>query len=451
MLTIKSEGSGRFCDGHSRRNFIKIGGLSGLAAGGVSLPQLLAAEGATNGKLGHKAIINIFLPGGPPHQDMFDLKPEAPKEIRGEFQPIPTNVDGIQICEEFPRMAKMMDKFTIIRSIVGATGRHDADQCMTGRPFNNQPPGGWPSIGSVVAELKGSANSNTPPFIGLTPKTGHAPWSDPGKPGFLGPSRAPFCPFKGGGKEDMTLEGMSLERLGDREQLLASFDNFRRKVDSSGMMEGMDTFNQQAFGVLTSSKLAEALDVSKDDPYWVERYGKGDERLRADGAWKRLDQFLMARRLVEAGARVVTLGFSRWDWHGGNFKRGREDFPLLDQGLTALVEDLHSKGLDKDVTVICWGEFGRTPKINTNAGRDHWPKVSMAVVAGGGLNHGQVVGSTTKDGGEAYERPVHFQEMFSTLYHSIGIDARKVTVQDLTGRPQYLVDPQYSPMRELVG
>ncbi|MFT5465336.1 MAG: hypothetical protein ACI8UO_000430 [Verrucomicrobiales bacterium] len=451
MLTINSQNSGRFCDGHSRRNFLKIGGLSGLAAGGISLPQLLAAENETTGKLGHKAIINIFLPGGPPHQDMFDLKPDAPTDIRGEFQPISTNVDGIQICEEFPRMAKMMDKFTVIRSMVGSTGRHDADQCMTGRPFNQQPPGGWPSMGSVVSELAGAANPATPPFIGLSPKCGHDEWGDPGKAGFLGPSHAAFCPFRGGGKADMNLEGISLERLDDREQLLSSFDNFRRKVDSSRMMEGMDTFNQQAFGVLTSSKLAEALDVSKDEPYWVERYGKGSDVLRADGAWKRLDQFLMARRLVEAGARVVTLSFSRWDWHGGNFNRGREDFPMLDQGLSALVEDLHSKGLDKEVTVVCWGEFGRTPKINANAGRDHWPRVSMAVVAGGDLNHGQVVGSTTKDGGEALDRPVHFQEVFSTLYHSIGIDARRTTVTDHGGRPHYLVDPQYSPMRELVG
>lgn len=448
MLTISSKQSGRFCDGLSRRNFLQIGGLS---MGGASLPQILQAENAATGKLGHKAVIMIFLPGGPPHQDMFDLKTEAPTHIRGEFQPISTNVDGIQICEEFPQMAPMMDKFTIIRSVVGATGRHDADQCLTGRPFNNQPPGGWPSIGSVVAALEGAANPATPPFVGLSPKCGHDLWGDPGKAGFLGPSRAAFCPFRGGGSEDMNLEGMTLERLGDREQLLTSFDNFRRKVDSSGMMEGMDTFNQQAFGVLTSSKLAEALDVSKEDPYWVERYGKGTERLQADGCWKRLDQFLMARRLVEAGARVVTLGFSRWDWHGGNFKRGREDFPMLDQGLSALVDDLHQRGLSDDVSVVVWGEFGRTPIINANAGRDHWPNVSMALLAGGGMNHGQIVGSTTKDGGEAFERPVHFQEVFATLYHRLGIDARRTTVVDHGGRPHYLVDPQFAPMKELVG
>ena len=158
----------------------------------------------------------------------------------------------------------------------------------------------------------------------------------------------------------------------------------------------------------------------------------------------------MARRLVEAGARVVTLGFSRWDWHGQNFKRGREDFPMLDQGLSALLEDLHQRGMSDDVSVVVWGEFGRTPQINANAGRDHWPRVSCALLAGGGMNTGQVIGATDRVAGEAVERPVHFQEVLSTLYHNLGIDARKVTVEDLTGRPQYLVDPQYQPMKELV-
>ncbi len=446
MLTINSTESGPFCDGLSRRGFLQIGGL---AMGGANLPQILQAE-SLSGTLGHKAVIMVFLPGGPPHQDMFDLKPEAPSEVRGEFRPISTNVAGMQICEEFPRLAKMADKFAVVRSIVGATGRHDAQQCLTGHGVNNAPPGGWPSIGSVVSKLQGAANPASPPFVGLSPKCGHDEWGDPGQPGFLGPSYAAFCPFRGGGKEDMVLKGMSLERLRDRKGLLSSFDQFRRTVDASGMMEGMDTFNQQAFGVLTSSKLAAALDLSQEDPALVERYGKGSEVLRADGAWKRLDQFLMARRLVEAGARVVTLGFSRWDWHSENFKRGREDFPMLDQGLSALIDDLHQRGLSDDVSVVVWGEFGRTPKINDKAGRDHWPRVSCALLAGGAMNTGQMIGATDRLGGEAVERPVHFQEVLSTLYHNLGIDARKVTVEDLTGRPQYLVDPEYEPIKELV-
>ena len=423
--------------------------------GGASLPEILRAEadaGQPPQKLKHKAVIMVFLAGGPPHQNMWDIKTDAPSEIRGEFSEIPTNVPGIRIGEEFPRIAKMADKFAFIRSMVGAEGPHDAMMCLTGRKGNsNVPPGGWPSIGAAVSSLQGKVNDACPPFIGLSPKCGHDEWGDPGKSGFLGPSNGAFTPFRGGGKEDIVLKGIDLERLDDRRGLLTSFDNFRRDADSSGMIEGLDTFNKQAFGVLTSSKLATALDISKEDPRLIEKYGKGTEKLTADGPWKRLDQFLMARRLVEAGARCVTLGFSRWDWHGANFKRGREDFPLLDQGLSTLVQDLHDRGLDKDVSVVVWGEFGRTPKINANAGRDHWPRVSCALMAGGGMNTGQVIGSTDRLGGEAVDRPVEFPEVFSTLYHNMGIDARATTVKDLGGRPHYLVDSQHAPMRELVG
>ncbi len=452
MLTILGENSGRFCDGHSRRSFLQIGGM---ALGGMSLPQLLAAEaanGSSSRGINHKAVIMIFLPGGPPHQDMWDLKMDAPSEYRGEFQPIKTNVPGIEICEEFPKMAKMADKFSFIRSMVGAEGPHDLMMCLTGRPGrSNVPAGGWPSFGAALSKLKGSTSDSCPPFVGLSPKCRHDEWGDPGQPGFLGPAHSPFTPFRGSGKEDIALQGVSIERLHDRKALLGSFDNFRREVDQSGMMDGLDTFNQQAFGVLTSSALGDALDLSKEDPALVEKYGKGTEKLQLDGCWKRLDQFLMARRLVEAGARCVTIGFSRWDWHGGNFKRGREDFPLLDQGLSTLVQDLHDRGLDKDVSVVVWGEFGRTPLINKNAGRDHWPRVSSAVLAGGGMNHGQTIGATDRIGGEATERPVEFQEVFSTLYHNVGIDAQNTTIEDLSGRPMYLVDPEHAPMKELVG
>ena len=310
---------------------------------------------------------------------------------------------------------------------------------------------GLASIGSVVSKLQGQVHPSVPSFLGLSPKCGHDEWGDPGQPGFLGPSHAAFAPFRGGGKDDMLLDGISLERLQDRKALLGSFDRFRRDVDSSGAMEGMDAFTEQAFGVLTSSRLADAFDLSKEDPKTVERYGKGTEKLTADGPWKRLDQFLMARRLIEAGARCVTLGFSRWDWHSGNFKRAREDFPLLDQGVSALMQDLVDRGMDKDVTVVVWGEFGRTPKINPQGGRDHWPKVSCALVGGGGMNNGQVIGATTRDGGEASERPVEFQEVFSTLYHNLGIDARRTTIDDLTGRPRYLIENQFAPLPELVG
>jgi hypothetical protein len=336
----------------------------------------------------------------------------------------------------------------IIRSIVGCNGDHYAVQCLTGRTTQNMPPGGWPSLGSVLSKLQGPVNKYVPPFVGLSPKMGHMPWADAGTPGFLGVSHAPFKP-DGAGKQDMVLNGVTLDRLADRRALLTGFDKLRRDIDGSGLMSGVDTFYQQAFGMLTSSKLLEALDLKNEDPKLVERYGKGDPKNRDDGGPKLMEHFLIARRLCEAGARCVTLAFSRWDHHGDNFGALRQDLPLLDQGLSALIEDIHARGLDKDISVVVWGEFGRTPTINKEAGRDHWPRVSCALLAGGGMKLGQVIGATDRLGGEATERPVQFGEVFATLYHNLGIDPNRTTIPDLTGRPQYLVDG-HQPMKELV-
>ncbi len=451
MLTIPSSRSGSFCDGVTRRDFLRIGGL---ALGGASLPEIVRAQTAAGKGAqseAHKAVIMIFLPGGPSHQDMFDLKMDAPSEIRGEFRPISTNVPGIQISEHLPLLAQMMDRCTLIRSMADCDNRHDAFQCMTGRPFLNQPPGGWPSFGSVVSKLQGYRHPAVPAFVGLAPKMGHMPWANSGDPGYAGVAHGPFQPNKGGASEDMRLNGVTLERLRDRRALLDSFDQFRRDVDASGIMSGLDTFNQQAFNVLTSSRLLEALDVSREDPKIVEMYGKGDSKNRDDGGPKMMEHFLAARRLVEAGARCVTVGFSRWDHHGKNFEALKQDLPLLDRGLTALLEDLRLRGLENDVSVVVWGEFGRTPTINANGGRDHWPRVSCALLAGGGMKHGQVIGSTDRLGGEPESRPVKFGEVFSTLYKNLGIDADQTSINDLSGRPQYLVTPGCAPLPELVG
>ncbi len=440
-----------FCDGVSRRDFLRVGAL-GL--GGISLPQLLRAEesaGIRSSANRHKSVIMVFLPGGPSHQDMFDLKADAPAEIRGEFRPINTNVPGIQICEHLPRLARLADKYTIIRSMVGAEDRHEAFQCQTGRLQRGQPPGGWPSLGSFVTRIEGTANPAIPAFLGLAPKMGHMEWADNGVAGFLGAANAPFEINKGGGMEDMILNGVTLGRLADRRQLLGAMDRFRRETDATGQMEGLDSYTRQALGILTTSELVEALDIKREDPKTVARYGKGDPKNRDDGGPKLMEHFLVARRLVEAGARCVTLAFSRWDHHGDNFGALRQDLPLLDQGLSALIEDLHQRGLDKDVSVVVWGEFGRSPTINKDGGRDHWPRVSCALLAGGGMRHGQVIGSTDRLGGEAASRPVTFGEVHATLYHGLGIDVNKVTVPDLTGRPQFLVENGVQPIRELVG
>ena len=384
ILGRKTRRSAGACENVSRRGFLTVGGM---ALGGLSLPQILRAEDEAGTGSNHKGIINIFLPGGPSHIDLWDQKPDAPAEIRGEFSPIETNVPGIRICELFPRMAQMMDKFVPIRSICDADGRHDAYQCMTGRRFGSRkPPGGWPALGSWVSHAQGSVNPAVPPNVALMYQTGARTWGQTGTGGFLGVAHTPFnlVGKKARSSADsMTLQGISLERLRDRKQLMTGFDNFRRNADTSGVMESMDVYAQQALGILTNSSLADALDLSKEDPEIVARYGKSDEKFQRDGAPKMIENFCVARRLIEAGARVVPLNYSRWDWHGGdgmNFPRSREEFPLLDQGLSALVTDLHERGLDKDVSVVVWGEFGRTPKINKNNSREHFLKLHRTLL-----------------------------------------------------------------------
>jgi hypothetical protein len=248
---------------------------------------------------------------------------------------------------------------------------------------------------------------------------------------------------------DLRLNGITSDRLDDRRSLLGAFDRLRRDMDRSGLMEGLDVFSQQAFDVLTSSRLLEALDLSKESERTRERYGKGDTKNYGDGAPRNNEHFLVARRLVEAGARVVTMNYGRWDFHDRNHSELLTHLPWFDQGLSALVEDLHERGLDKDVAVVAWGEFGRTPLINATGGRDHWPRVGCAVLAGGGFKTGQVIGSTDRLGGEPVDRAVHFGEVFATLYSWLGIDLAQTTLPDLAGRPQYLVDG-WQPMKEIL-
>ncbi len=449
MLTIFGKAS-RYCDGISRRSFLTIGGLS-FGAGGFGLANLLRAESQqpSTTRLGHKAVINIFLGGGPPHQDMWEIKTEAPSEIRGEFRPIPTNVPGIQICEVFPKLAKLMDKSVVIRSVVGCKDRHEAYQCMSGWfPDDLRALGGRPSIGAALAKIRGPVDPAVPANIGLAAKTQHVPWSDPGGPGFLGAAYSPFRP-DGPGMDNMKLNGISLERLQDRRQLLTSMDALRRDIDAKGTMQGMDAFGQKALDVLTSSKLLDALDLSKEDPKLVERYGDGKPyKYQYDGAPTCNDHLLIARRLVEAGARFVSLSYGRWDSHGQNFDLVRDHGSKLDQCLSALIEDLDQRGILNDVSVVVWGEFGRTPKINNSAGRDHWANVSCAFLAGGGIRAGQAIGATNRLGEYAAERPVHMQEIIATLYHNVGIDTSVAPLIDPTGRPQLLVDR--GPIQELI-
>ncbi len=448
-MTSSRNQSPAFCDGLTRRSMLQAGAL---AMGGLSLPQLLAVEAAA-GRKSHKSVIMIFLSGGPPHQDMVDLKLDAPVEIRGEFQPIATKVPGIQICEHLPLLAQRMDRLAIIRSLVGSEGRHAAFQCMTGHGINNQPPGGWPSLGSAVSKLQGPTPSGMLPFVSLSPRMKNATWGDPGQPGFAGQAHAPFSP--NAEQAQLNLNGISLDNLRNRKALLASIDRLQREANQSSALEGLTKNYQDAFGLLTSSKLLEALDLEREDPKIRDWYGRGAPENAGYGDAGPLmnDYLLAARRLVESGVRVVTLAYGRWDWHGRphgtNFENARDHFPIFDQGLSVLMDDLRDRGMENDVSIVVWGEFGRTPVINKNGGRDHWPQVACAFLAGGGIRAGQVIGATNKLGEFPTERPVHFQEVFATLYHNLGIDVSTATLPDRGGRPTYLIDPIYEPLPEL--
>lgn len=468
MLTIDGPaiGAGKH---PTRREYLRIGGL---ALGGLALPEILRAEAASDGPKKAKGIIMVLLPGGPSHLDTLDLKPDAPSEIRGEFRPIATNVPGVEICELLPRLAALADQYTIIRSLVGFRDDHNTHWCSTGwesHPAMDSspiiagfPPGDWPSMGSILSRQFGPRVPGVPPAVDLTPIDPDARFilrTPPGQPGYLGPAHAGF-EVNSVDRRNIMLNGVSLDRLADRRSLLARFDQFRRTMDQDASMAGIDEFHQQAMAVLTSPRLAEALDLSREDPAVRGRYGLDRAYPNERDGKTFLDQFLLARRVIEAGARCVTLAFTRWpfgrmlrgdynwDWHKDLFNEARGTLPLFDLGLSALLSDLRERDLLDDVAVVVWGEFGRTPKINANAGRDHWPSVASALVAGGGLKMGQVIGSTTRWGEQPQTRPVHFREVFATLYRQLGIDVATTQFHDLAGRPQYLVG-EHRAMREL--
>ena len=422
MLTFSIGKSSKYCDGVSRRSFLQLGTLG---IGGLTLADVFRAEAASGGST-PKSVINIHLAGGPAHQDMFDLKPEAPVEFRGEFHPIASKVPGLRVCQLLPQLALVADKFSVIRSLVGSVSDHSNFPTQTGYNRSSlRGVGGRPSIGAVVSRLQGPSASGAPPWIAY----------NGGFPGYLG---AVFQPYHPDGKNLRLIKGVSGDRLRTRNSLLASLDSIRREVDASGQMEALDAFTQQAVGVVTSGRVADALDLDKENPKVRERYGNSGKG------------FLRARRLVEAGVRVVTLNWGGWDTHSNNFGHLRGQLPNLDVALSALVRDLYERGLDQDVTLVMWGEFGRSPRVNKNAGRDHWETLSMAFLSGGGMHVGQSIGASDSRAAYVVERPVHLQEVFATLYHNLGIDPARTTIIDPAGRPQYLVDHR-EPIKELIG
>jgi arylsulfatase A-like enzyme len=437
MLSILSGHSPRFCDGMSRRGFLQVGAAG---VGGVALADFLRADAAAaSPSYARKSFINIYLPGGPTHMDTFDPKPEAPSEFRGEFRAIATNVTSVMICEHLPKLAAMMDKLAIIRSLAGFVDEHDSCQTETGwntRSLTNM--GGRPSLGTVVSKVHGASSGSVPTFVDLSGYT---------KTGFVGPVNGAFRP-DGPGRENLRLErSITVSRLDDRQKLLGGLDRFRSEADTKGAMKAMDAFAGRAYDVITSGVVAKALDLSQEDPRVRARYFLGDNN---NGMFQQNDRFLMARRLVSAGVRCVSLGWGGWDTHGNNFGHLRQQLPPLDQGLSSLIEDLEAHGLLDDTVVAVWGEFGRTPRVNSGAGRDHWPRACSVLLAGGGLQTGQVIGATNRLGEEPKDRPVHLHELFATLYLHMGIDPRYTTLTDNNGRPQYLIEKP-DPVRELIG
>lgn len=425
MLDIKGN-SQKFCDGVSRRNFLRIGALGA----GITLADMLrlqAAQGSVGKPTRTKSAIMIYLPGGPSHMDMYDLKPDAPKEFRGEFNPIATNVPGVQICEHFALQAKMWDKLACVRSIV-SVNEHSDTMVMTGYPDRDNRIANHPSFGSVVSKVRGGGNS-VPAFVSLRGMSRGT------EPGFLGISHRPFTPSGQGQANLRMAQGVNEARLEERKDLLKGMDDLNREIDASGTMSGLDSFTQRAIEMVTSGNVRQALDMSKVDSKVRERY-------------KGVEQFLTARRLIEAGVGCVTLSIGGWDTHGQNFQSLKRQLPQVDRGIANMIQDLHDLGLAEDVVTVMWGEFGRTPKINNNAGRDHWPSVMSAMIAGGGLKMGQAVGSSTERAERPKDRPYSPSNLLATIYKTMGIDP-SMTFPNGSGRPMYVLDERET-VRELL-
>lgn len=426
MLSILDRGV-RFCDGITRREWLSAGGL---ALAGISLADVLRLRAkAGNSACRGKSVIMIWLRGGASHIDSYDMKPEAPAEIRGEFNPIATNVPGIEICEHLPRQAQLMEKLAIVRGIrSNDLGDHTPHYIMTGFPDR----GKRPVFGSVVSYLHPHSES-LPPYVSLMYKPPGL--YDNEGPAYIGSAHRPFVP-KAEGLANLSLaRGISRDRLGDRRALLRAFDTLRREVDCNGAMPAIDAHTQRALEMITSDGVREAFDVSREAPETAARYGKFCEN------------FLLARRLVEAGVSVVTLRVGDWDTHEHNFRDMREQLPQLDQGFHALITDLHERGLDRDVAVVMWGEFGRAPRITRIAGRDHWPESGAAIVAGGGFRTGQAIGETDAHAGRSKGKPYTPANILTSLYQHLGIDPAR-TIPDRNGRPMHVLDEREA-VREL--
>ncbi len=425
----------------TRRGFLKVGALT---LGGLSLPNYLRARAdqiATSQK--KKSVILVWLAGGPSHIDMYDLKPNAPAEFRGEFRPINTNVNGIQFGEHLPLQAKIADKIAIVRSAFHTNAGHGmgSQWMLTGyQPTIEVNDNIYPSTGSVVAKMNGPNEPGLPAYVNL-PRI-----LSLGKAAYLGASYNPFAPDNDPNQPNFQVRNLKLPgrvdgaRLDRRKELLKDLDAIRRDIDTKGDLLGLDTFYRDAMEMVTNTKAQQAFDVNKEAPALRDKYGRHD-----------LGQCcLLARRLVEAGVTFVTIqAGGGWDTHGNNFKELKDRLlPKYDQATSALISDLYDRGHQDDVLVMSFGEFGRTPRINKDAGRDHWPGAMSILYAGGGLKMGQAIGTTNATAEYPTSKPYTPGCVLSTMYHVLGIDHHHAFM-DQAQRPLPILS-EGEPIKELV-
>jgi hypothetical protein len=436
MLNLLSDRSTRDCDGIARREFLKIGTLAG---GVLTLPGLLAARAsakATGKPVKDTAVVWVWLAGGPTHVETFDPHMQAPVEYRSTTGEVRTKLAGVTIGGTFRRLAGVADKMAIVRSFAHNNsghvgGTHYVNTGYDNRNIDNGGAPARPSIGSIVARVRGSNHPVTgmPTYVALKRLR-----SGIDGPSFLGTACAPFDP------SGQALKNLSLavpqKRVDDRRFLLASLDRLASEVDRSGAMEGMDRFEQQAFDLVLGGAPA-AFDLKGESPKTIDRYGQGFG-----------EQLLRARRLCEAGCGFVTLAYNGWDMHTNIQKNMEKVSTPLDQALAAFVDDVHRRGLDKRILLVVTGEFGRTPKVNKNAGRDHWAPLSTLALAGGGLKMGQVVGQSAPKADVPATSPISPQDLMATIFHVLGIDPKTQFV-NTAGRPVYMIEDG-QPIAELV-
>jgi hypothetical protein len=434
MLNVFGTRTGSTCDGASRRDFLKVGALG---MGALTLPGLLKAraEQTKQGKpTKNTSVVWLWLGGGPTHVETFDPKMSAPVEFRSTTGSVKTNVAGIELGGTFEKMAKVADKMAFVRSFAHRNSGHGGGThfVMTGYDFVAADNGGGqnkPGLGSILSRYRGAnAPSGLPTYVRMSGILGDGP-------SFLG---SPYAPFDVGGKarQNMNVQ-VTLDRLGERKELLKGIDTLDRDIDKTGLMNGLDSFEGQAFDLILS-KAKETFDVTKEDAKTREKFGKGLG-----------EQLLLARRLCEAGVGFVTVNFGGWDMHGQIANAMKRNGPIVDNAVSAFVSDLAERGLDKNVLLVITGEFGRTPRINQNAGRDHWAPLSTLGLAGGGLKMGQTVGDSTAKAETPKSTPIGPQDLMATVFHVLGIP-QDLQFKDPSGRPQNMVSGG-KPIAELIG